>query len=166
MSKASDIVEYVGSIVLAHNGTILDLTDPEKLSYIQNMNEPFEFTDAQLPYTQLYLSLARSLTKTENVERCSMEVLIQTFFRPSVNDGAHNGLDIAKIKQDVSTEMRAIIDQIERVQITDPSAPDVWLENPSSVSVEKSTLYSLPDELYPPYMASAAFTIFFDEEYA
>jgi hypothetical protein len=163
-SKSSLVVEYVRDVVLAHSDT-LNLTDPSKLSLVLNVNEPFSIQDTGLPYVQLVAPLARTITKTQNVSRKSIDFSIQLFFRPTIADGPHNGLDIMKLKHDVATDLELIVDQIERNQITDSTPPDCWLENPSSVIIEKSTLYSEPDDLYPPYVATASFTLFFDEEY-
>jgi len=163
-SKASQIVEYVRDVILAHSGT-LDLTDPSKLWLVNNVNEPFTIADVKLPYIQLVAPLARTITQTQIVNRKSIDFTIQLFFRPTVAEGDHFGLAVMQLKHDVATDLEMIIDKIERNQITDGSIPDCWLENPSSVIIEKSTLYSEPDELYPVYMAIASFSLFFDEEY-
>lgn len=171
MSIASDIIEYIGSIVNAHSGTILDLTDSSKTIYLLNMDElsenvenPFILSDSNLPYVQIVAPVARSIIKTQNVEQLALDLSIAVFFRipNSINP---RSLDAQKYKQDAGQELRIILDAIERDQIKNSSAPDFWIESPAQISVEKSTLYSEPGDQYPPWMVTANFTINFDEEY-
>lgn len=171
MSEASKIIEYIGQIVTAHVGTLLDLTDLSKTIYLLNVDEAsdnvtseFKLLDEKLPYVQIVMPLAKSIVKSKNLEQLGVDSLIQIFFRlPS--DILMRSLEAQQYKQDVAFELRQILDKLERSQISDPLAPDFWIDGNAQISIEKSTLYSEPGEQNPVWMASANFTINFDEEY-
>lgn len=171
MSKASEIIEFIGSIVNDHSGTILDLTDLTKTAYFLNIEEqssnvekPFVLKDENLPYVQIVAPIARSVKKTSDLEQLQIDVTISIFFRLP-NTIVHSSLEAQQYKQDAAQELREVIDQLERAQIGNALAPDFWIESSAQISIEKSTLYSEPGDLYPPWMASANFTVSFDEEY-
>ncbi len=171
MSQASAIIEYIGSIVNSHSGTILDLTDETKTAYFLNAEEqssniekPFVLKDSSLPYVQIVAPIARSIKKTSDLEQLQIDVTISVFFRLP-NTISHSSLEAQQYKQDAAQELRVILDQLERSQIGNASSPDFWIESSAQISIEKSTLYSEPGDLYPPWMASANFTVSFDEEY-
>lgn len=171
MSEASKIIEYIGSRILAHVGTILDLSDPTKLVYLLNVDEAsdnitseFKLLDENLPYVQFVAPSAQSLVKTINLEQMQLEATITIFFRvpSSLNP---RSLEAQQYKQDVAFELRQIADDIERNQINNPLAPDFWMDQSATISLEKSTLYSDPGDQYPPYMATIKMSLNFDEEY-
>lgn len=171
MSEASKIIAYIGQIVTSHVGTLLDLTDLSKTIYLLNVDEAsanvdpsFILADEKLPYVQIVMPIAKSIAKTKNLEQVGTDTLIQIFFRLPSNI-LMRSLEAQQYKQDVAFELRQILDQLERTQISDPLAPDFWIDGNAQISIEKSTLYSVPDEQSPVWMASANFTINFDEEY-
>lgn len=171
MSEASKIIEYIGERIIAHVGTILDLSDSAKLVYLNNIDEAsdnvdfsFILKDENMPYVQMVAPSAQSILKTQNLEQLQLEVSICVFFRIP-NTILPRSLEAQQYKQDVAFELRQIADDIERNQKTNALAPDLWMSQPATISLEKSTLYSEPGDQYPPYMATIKMSINFDEEY-
>ena len=171
MSEASKIIEYIGQRILAHVGTILDLSDPNKLVYLLNVDEAsdnvgleFRLDDSNLPYVQFVAPTAQSVIKTINLEQLQLEATITIFFRVP-NTLNPRSLEAQQYKQDVGFELRQIADDIERNQINNALAPDFWMDQPAIIALEKSTLYSEPGDQYPPYMATIKMSLNFDEEY-
>jgi hypothetical protein len=167
MSEVSEIIEYIGNIFKAYTGTILSFSDNGQIAYFLNVNEPFDFDLASitLPYAQIIAPTARPITKTRNVEQLQNEFTFTVFFKVPESVGAPNSLEVIQYKHDACAEMRKILDLIERNQIDDPTAPDIWIDSPYQLTLEKSTLYSNPDDLYPPWMITVNISINHDEEY-
>lgn len=162
MSESSNILEAVSRAILAHSGTVLDLTDNTKIFYSLQDSGNWCKDESSLPCVVVIAESPSVVNMFIGSTTVEQTYTIYLYNRSTLSDDALS-IDMAKYDHDVLTELRSIVNDIQHRQYSGVETTDLIV---TDISQKHERNHSpVEDGTNTVSQYTTTFTIQYDEVY-